>query len=186
MSGQVVKNHTLLKTAKKCKATRKTTPALPVRLRVHLQHRFCITQQQKTLRRVQQQHEVTVQAVDCGETSCTTPNKRNKNKEIDLIVGSLLHDLAEWLEDFTENLVEEGVSASSDTPASTSRESDQELSRKVVSGNHSIFIPERPNFQSVQEDPNYKGFLQKTHWQPSTSSRKLGDLITTDHKVLRE
>ena len=38
--------------------------------------------------------------------------------------GDLLRDLPEWLGDFTEHHVDEGVSASRDTPASTSCESD--------------------------------------------------------------
>ena len=43
------------------------------------------------------------------------------------------------MEDITEYLVDEEAPASRDTPASTSRESDQEFFRKVVSGKHSIF-----------------------------------------------
>ena len=38
----------------------------------------------------------------------------------------------------------------------------------------------------MQEDQNYKGFLQKTHCNPSTSAEKFGDLITADHKVPSE
>ena len=49
------------------------------------------------------------------------------------------HDLPEWLKDFTENLVHEEASASSDAPGSISREAlHQEPSRKVVSGKQSI------------------------------------------------
>ena len=51
----------------------------------------------------------------------------------------LHRDLPEWLGEFTENLEDEGMLAPRDTPASTSRESDSELSRKVVSAKHCIF-----------------------------------------------
>ena len=56
-------------------------------------------------------------------------------KDTEQVQGNFLRDLPEWLEDFTENLLDEGVSASRDTPASTSRDSDLEPPRKVVSGN---------------------------------------------------
>ena len=36
------------------------------------------------------------------------------------------------------------------------------------------------------ENQNDKGSLQKTHWRSSTSSRKVCDLMTADHKVLIE
>ena len=39
-------------------------------------------------------------------------------------LGNLLRNSPEWLEDSTEKLVDDGVSAPRDTPASTSRESD--------------------------------------------------------------
>ena len=57
-----------------------------------------------------------------------------------MVQGDLLRDLPEWLEDITENLVDERVPAIRDTPASSSRESDPEPPGKVVSGKHSIYI----------------------------------------------
>ena len=49
-------------------------------------------------------------------------------------------DLREWLEEFIEHLFYEEVSASSEAPASISREPlYQELARKVVSGKYSTF-----------------------------------------------
>ena len=38
----------------------------------------------------------------------------------------------------------------------------------------------------LQANQNYKGSLQKTHWHSRILSRKIGDLITADHKVLSE
>ena len=76
--------------------------------------------------------------------------------------------------EFTENVVEERVPQSRDTPASSSRESDPEPQRKVVSGKHSIHthFPKDQNCEIRREDQDYKGSLQKTHWQSCTSSRK--------------
>ena len=55
--------------------------------------------------------------------------------------GSPLRDLREWLEDFAENWLDEEASASSEAPASISREPlHQEPPIKVASGKHSIFI----------------------------------------------
>ena len=53
-----------------------------------------------------------------------------------------LLDLPGWLEEFTENLVDERVPAHRDAPASSSRESASEPRVKVVSGSgkHSIFF----------------------------------------------
>ena len=87
-----------------------------------------------------------------------------------------LRDLPEWLEDFTENLVDEGVSASRDIPASTSRGPQPTPPRKVVSGKHNFSRPEGPKLRSMQEDQDHKGSSQETHWY----------LITADHKFLSE
>ena len=43
------------------------------------------------------------------------------SKDTYSVQGNLLRDLPEWLEDFTENLGDEGVSASRETPASTAQ-----------------------------------------------------------------
>ena len=74
-----------------------------------------------------------------------------------------MRDLPEWLEDFTEHFVDEEASASS--------------------GQAQYFrtLPEAPTLRSLQEDQNYKGPLQKTHWKSSTSSSK-GSIISVQNK----
>ena len=127
---------------------------------VRLQHRYRRTQQ--ILHFIQQSHEVSELAVQHWETSCWYLEKlktKIKNEDTDLVQGNLMHDLPEWLEEFTENLVDDKVPALRDTLANSSRESDPEPSRKVVSGQHSIHT----HFP-MQEDRDYKGCLQKTHW----------------------
>ena len=90
----------------------------------------------------------------------------DETEDIDFVLRNRLQDLPEWLEDFTESPLDEGVSALRNTPASTSRESDQELSRKVVSDKRSIFthFPKDRHCEVISQDQNYKCSLQKSHW----------------------
>ena len=103
-----------------------------------------------------------------------TKNK-NKNKDIHRARRSPRHDLPEWLEELTEHLVDEEASASSEGPASISREPlHQQHSIKVVSGKHSILFTSRktetaksargPKLQGllVENVPVIKYFEQKT------------------------
>ena len=53
--------------------------------------------------------------------------------------GDPLRDLPEWLEQLTENLVDESVPEHRDALASSSREAASEPRGKVVSGTHSIY-----------------------------------------------
>ena len=63
-----------------------------------------------------------------------------KNEDNATARGSPLRDLPEWSEEFTDIFVGEEASASCEAPASISRgPHHQEPSRKVVSGQHSIF-----------------------------------------------
>ena len=171
----MIKKPHLLKNGRKYNATRKTMyrslsqdyqPPLPVRLEIHLQHRYRRTQQ-KTPRQVQRPCDVEVHAVEYWETSCAGfEQSKDENKDIDQVQGNLLRDLPEWLEDFTENLVDEGVSASRDTSASTSHESDPEPPLKGASRKHSIFthFPKDRNFEVCKMTKIYKGSLQEANW----------------------
>ena len=63
---------------------------------------------------------------------------------------------------FTEHIMDEEASASSDAPASISREPlHQELSRKVVSGKHHFFQHTGPKLRSMQANQNYKGAVRR-------------------------
>ena len=76
-----------------------------------------------------------------------------------------MRDVPEWLEDFTENLEDERVLASRGTPASTSRESDSEPKKSSIEEAQFFHsLPERPKLRSVQENQEYKGSMQDTHW----------------------
>ena len=90
------------------------------------------------LRHVQQRHGVGVNAVRHWETTETQNKKKN---EVNATARtSPLRDVPEWSEEFTDNLVGEEASVSSDAPASISRgPHHQEPSGEVVSGKHRIF-----------------------------------------------
>ena len=68
---------------------------------------------------------------------CRNPTQKYNYEDTDPVQGDLMRVLPEWLEEFRDNPVDEGVSALQDTPASTSREPDSEHPSKVVSGKHS-------------------------------------------------
>ena len=75
-------------------------------------------------------------------------------------------------------------------PAHICQDSHSERPTEVVSKsmNHSMYthFPKRPKLRSPLANQNDKDSLQKMHWRSSTSSRKVGDLITADRKVLNE
>ena len=96
-----------------------------------------------------------------GNDSTTCPvNTRSRSKRCGL-QGDLLHGEARCVicrnawRIFIEHFVDEEASASS--------------------GQAQYFrtLPGGPTVQNLQEDQNYKGSLQKTHWQSSASSRKV-------------
>ena len=147
MSGSVVKNHTLLEITEQSNATRKTTyrslsgdyqPVLPVRLQVPLLHRYRDSTEGSSSSPTTVRRRSTSSPV-LGDQLIDSEQFAGDSTDTDPVQGNLLRDLPEWLEDSTEKLVNEGLSASRDTPASTSRESDSEHPRKVVSGK-TVFI----------------------------------------------
>ena len=99
------------------------------------------------LRHVQQPHEVGVNAVGHWETCCEIPNKpqtKSKNQDNATARGSPLRDLPEWLQDFTDNLVDAAASVSSGAPASISREPlHQKPSRKGYRASTLFFLTSR-------------------------------------------
>ena len=50
-----------------------------------------------------------------GDLLHDSTETKNENEDIDPALGIRPHDLPEWLEEFTENLLDEGVAASRDT-----------------------------------------------------------------------
>ena len=69
----------------------------------------------------------------------TKTQKKHKNKDKVPASGNRFRDLPVWLKELTENLADEEVPASRDTPANTSQDSHSERPTKVISKMHSIY-----------------------------------------------
>ena len=104
----------------------------------------------------------------------TETEKPNKNEDTEPARRNPLHDLPEWLEEFTKNLVDERVPEHRDAPASSSHESASETLRKVVSGKNSIHthFPKDRNCDICKKTKITRAPCRKTHWLSHTSSRK--------------
>ena len=89
-----------------------------------------------------------------------------------------LRDLSERMKEFIDHLEDTELPPS----AHVSQDSDSERPTNVISKSrkHLYFywLPKRPKFRSMFANDNYEDSLQKTHWRSSTSSRKVGDLMT--------
>ena len=92
------------------------------------------------------------------------------------------------MEDFTQNRVDEGVSASRDTLASSSRGSGQEMSRKVVSVKLSIFnnFAKEQNCEVRKRTKIARAHCRKRTGNTVLAAENFGDLITADHEVPSE
>ena len=99
-----------------------------------------------------------------------------------------LRDLPEWLQEFTENLVDDSVPAHGDAPASSSRESSSEPRGTVVSGKHSIYshFPKDRNCDICLKTKITRAPCRKRTGTVVPRAVNFGDLITADHKVLNE
>ena len=73
-----------------------------------------------------------------------------------------LRDLAEWLEEFTDNLEDTEMPA----PAHISHDTDSERPTKVASKKHRIFTqsPERRKLRHLHANQNNRSSLQETHY----------------------
>ena len=117
-------------------------------------------------------------------------SRKNKNKEadIDTAQGDMLRDLPGWLEEIIENLLDDRVHSSRDTPASSSRESDPEPVREVVSGKHSIHthFPKDPSCEIRKRTQITRAPCRRRTGKPVPRAESFGDLLTVDHKILSE
>ena len=98
-----------------------------------------------------------------------------KNEDDEELRSELLQDVPEWLQDFTEYLVDKNVQPHQYSPSSP-RQLPMEPRPKVVPGpgEHSIFthFPKDRKLWYVLDDKNNKGFLQKTYWYSRAQSGK--------------
>ena len=88
--------------------------------------------------------------------------------------GRANSEIPEWLQEFRENLVDDGVLEHRDSHASSSHELSLEPSRSVDMDKDNIFthFPKNRNYEICQRTKNYKSPVQKTLWRSRTSCRK--------------
>ena len=114
------------------------------------------------------------------------PKTQTKMERNETVRGNPLRDLPEWLEEFTENLVDESVPAHRDAPASSSRESASESRGKVVSGKHRIYthFPKDRSCEICKRTKITRAPFRKRTGAAVLRAEHFGGLITADHKVL--
>ena len=115
----------------------------------------------------------------------TETNPKQKQNEATVPVkADLLRDLPEW----SENLEDEGVLASWDTPASTSRKSHSELPRKAVSEKHTVFVhfPKDRNCEVCKRTKITWVLCRKRIGDAALRAENFGDLKAAYHKVFSE
>ena len=117
------------------------------------------------------------------------PAENEKKKgDIETVRRNPLRDLPEWLEEFTENLVDESVPVHRDATATSSRESASELRTRVVSGKRSIYthFPKDKNCEFCMRTKITRAPCRKRTGTAVPRAENVDDLITADHKVLSE
>ena len=157
----------------------------PILVAIRLQHRYC----RICLQRVQPKSEVTDWLQEAGaDHSSLSPSKKNKqntwrdgNRESD----ERLRDLPEWLDEFTDNMVDTVFA-----PAHISHDSDSERPMKEASTSwmHSVYtlFPKDRNCEICQRTKITRAPCRKRNGGVVHRAEKFGDLITADHKVLSE
>ena len=107
---------------------------------------------------------VRVASKEYGETR-RVDQQKNKNprmiKNNARVRRNPLRDLPQWLDKFTENLVDENCSRTQEAPTSSSRESASEPRGKVVSGKHSVNTHFPKDRGLLAEDALAKLYLER-------------------------
>ena len=101
-------------------------------------------------------------------TEIENPNKNDDDDEE--LQSDELQGVPDWLREFKHGLVDESVPDHRDT-SSSSHELPSEPRAKVVSGSTIFFsLREGPTLRHLFENQDYKGCLQKTHWDSRAQS----------------
>ena len=120
----------------------------------------------------------------CGSSSKTKTKLKRGDDSRD--ADDRLRDLSEWLEEFTDNLVDTELHA----PAHISQDSDSERLTKVVlnSRKHSIYthFPKDRNCDVCLRTKMKRALGRRRTGEALLRAEKFGDLITADHKDLNE
>ena len=112
-----------------------------------------------------------------------------KNVDHERLRGDPLHsDIPEWLQEFTENLVDERVPEHRDSHASSSHGSSFEPQRKLASGKHSIHthFPKDRNFEICQRTKIARAPCRRRTGDAVPRAENFDDLIRADHEGISE
>ena len=124
-------------------------------------------------------------------TKPTKNPKPNKNEDHDLERRDLLNsDIPEWLQEFSENLVDDRVSERRDSHASSSHEPSLEptLARSVDLGKHGVYthFPKDRSCEICKRTKITRAPCRRRNGGAVPRAANFGDLITADHKVLSD
>ena len=102
----------------------------------------------------------------------------------------LCSDIPEWLQEFRENLVDDGVPEHRDSHTSTSNEISLEPTSKRSEdlGKHSVYthFPKDRNCEIWQRTTITRAPCRRRNGGAVPRAENFGDLITADHKVLSD
>ena len=115
--------------------------------------------------------------------------KLNENEDHDQERRDLCHsEIPEWLQEFRENLVDDRGPEHRDSHASSSHGSSLEPSRSADSGKYSVYthFPKDRNCEICQRTKITRTPCKRRIGGAVPRAANFGDLITADHKVLRE
>ena len=143
----------------------------------------------------------TGQPVVCRESNHDQANqkfpKTNKNETmiergnpLSADTGHASSEIPEWLQEFSENLVDDEVPERRDSHASSSHEVSLEPTSKRGEdlGKHSVYthVPKERNCEICQRTKITRAPCRRRNGGAVPRAEKFGDLITEDHKVLSE
>ena len=113
------------------------------------------------------------------------PNEKESKKEQS---DSLYFEIPEWLQEFREILVDDEIPVHRDSHTSSSHEASSEptTKRREDFGKHNVHthFPKDRNCEICKRTKVTRAPCRRRNGEAVTSSRKLCDLITADHKVL--
>ena len=128
-----------------------------------------------------------------GQPDETQANKipKPKKKETTIELGNPLYsEIPEWLQEFRENLVDDGIPVHGDSHASSSHEVSLEpiFKRRADLGKHSVythFFKDR-NCEICKRTKITRAPCRRRNGGAVPRAENFGDLITADHKVLSD
>ena len=114
--------------------------------------------------------------------------KPNKSEDHEQVRGVLYSDIPEWLQKFTENLVDERVPEHRDSHASSSHQPSVEPMRSADLGRHSVYthFPKDRNCEICQRTKITRAPCRRRIGGAVPRAEKFDDLITADHKIVSE